>query len=218
MLPKHFLLGTMRSGISEHTQRGQDDDPNPDDVMDRSFVQPRDFHLYEFRNNPGQVYVTTPEAVVRRVFRRARETHRGQGIALNLRVINLGDLEDALNNAEIIGYKLVDVLSNTPIATYDVLGDDIRNNPGDTGRQEQGWRDESCSNPVTAGQRNHISVGLSEQRGDLSQLPRGQLRTWVAGPFKPYNRQLFRVGTSHGALEQVKLDSHTLIPPTHPGS
>ena len=107
---------------------GTDDDPNPDDVTDRSFVQPRDFHLYEFRNNPGQVYVTTQETVVRRIYRRARETHDDQGMALNLRIINLGDLEDALNDTEIIGYKLVDVLSNTPIATYDVLGEDIRNN------------------------------------------------------------------------------------------
>ena len=107
---------------------GTVDDPSPDDVTDRSFVQPRDFHLYEFRNNPGHVYVTTQEPVVRRMYRRARETHGGQGMALRLRNINLGDLEAALNNAEIIGYKLVNILSNTPIATYDVLGEDIRHN------------------------------------------------------------------------------------------
>ena len=107
---------------------GTDDNPNPDDVTDRNFVQPRDFLLYEFHNSPGQVYVTTQEPVVRKIFRRARETHVDQGMTLNLRNINLEEFEGALNNAEIIGYKLVDVLSNTPIATYDVLGEDIRNN------------------------------------------------------------------------------------------
>ncbi len=101
---------------------GTDDDPSPDEVTERRYVQPRDFHLYEFKNNPGQVYVTTQEPVVRRMYRRARETHDDLGLALNLRSTKLGELESALNNAEIIGYKLVDVLSNTPIATYDVLG------------------------------------------------------------------------------------------------
>ena len=107
---------------------GADDDPDPDVVMERSLVQPRDFHLYEFRNNPGQIYVTTQEAVVRRIYRRARETHGQQGMALNLRRTRLDDLEGSLNNTEIIGYKLVDILSNTPISTYDVVGEDIRNN------------------------------------------------------------------------------------------
>lgn len=107
---------------------GTDDDPSPDDVTERSLVQPKDFHLYEFRDDPRQVFVTTPEAVVRRMFRRARATHSQQGMALNLRNTNLGDLETALSSAEIIGYKLVDVLSNTPIANYDVLGEDISNN------------------------------------------------------------------------------------------
>ena len=109
-------------------QEGTDDDPNPDEVTERSFVQPRDFHLYELLNTPGQAYVTTQEAVVRRMYRRARETYADPSITLNLRKTKLGDLETALNNNEIIGYKLVDVLSNTPIMNYDVLGDDISNN------------------------------------------------------------------------------------------
>jgi hypothetical protein len=68
---------------------GTEDNPNPDDVVERSFVQPRDFHLYELQNNPGQVYVTTQEAVVRRIYRRARETHGANGLALNLRNTSL---------------------------------------------------------------------------------------------------------------------------------
>lgn len=72
---------------------GTDDNPDPDDVVERSFVQPRDFHLYELQNNPGQVYVTTQGAVVRRIYRRARETHGANGLALNLRNTNLGNLE-----------------------------------------------------------------------------------------------------------------------------
>ena len=102
-----------------------------DDVVERSLVQPKDFQLHELLDSPGQAFITTQEAVVRRIFRRARETYSTLGIggiALNLRNTNLEDLEAALHDGEIIGYKLVDVMSNTPITTYDVLGEDISNN------------------------------------------------------------------------------------------
>ena len=197
---------------------GTDDDPSPDDVTERSFVQPRDFHLYEFRNNPGQVYVTTQEAVVRRVYRRARETHGNQGMALNLRNTSLGDLEATLNNAEIIGYKLVDVLSSTPIATYDVLGDDISNN-----REVQDAKNRAGAMKALAIRLQHggeiIAVWVYQNSAvTFLNYPRGQSGTWVVEPIESDNRQLLGVGISHGTLEQGKPNSHGLTRPKHPGS
>jgi hypothetical protein len=85
----HDDFGTFAVRHVRAYAEGTDDNPNPDDIVERSFVQPRDFHLYELQNNPGQVYVTTQEAVVRRIYRRARETHGANGLALNLRNTSL---------------------------------------------------------------------------------------------------------------------------------
>ena len=112
---------------------GTDGNPSPNETMELRIAQPLDFYLHEFGNASGQAYVGASEAVVRQVFRRAVETH-GPGVELHIRNVNLENLEVALGNtnalrvAEIIGYKLLRVRSDTPLKKFDVLGQDISNN------------------------------------------------------------------------------------------
>ena len=129
---RHDEVKTVRAYASTG-EVDMDDSANVNDdgneVVERRFVQPKDFQLHELQDSPGQAFITIQEAVVRRMFRRARQTYDDTfSVALSLRKTNLQELEAALRDREIIGYKLIDVLSNTPIANYDVLGEDIRNN------------------------------------------------------------------------------------------
>lgn len=113
---------------------GTDDDPSPGDVREFRVVQPRWAFLYELVDDPGQIYVTAPDAVLRRILRRARATNAGLGIALRVRSTDLDAIESTLGSAtsvtltEVIGYKLLNVSSKTPITTLDVVGEDIINN------------------------------------------------------------------------------------------
>ena len=113
---------------------GTDEDPSPDEVREYRVVQPRYAFLYEFVAAPGQIYVTTTDAVIRRILRRARATNTGQGVALRVRNTDLSAIESALGSAtsvtltDVIGYKLLNVSSDTHIATLDVLGENISNN------------------------------------------------------------------------------------------
>ncbi len=112
---------------------GTDDNPNPNETREARIAHPLDFYLYEFVSDHGQAYVGASETVVRQMFRRALETN-GPGVELHVRNVDLEDLERELQDAsslrvaEVIGYKLVRVRSDTPLRNLDVLGQDISNN------------------------------------------------------------------------------------------
>ena len=110
------------------------EDPSPNEVREYRVVQPRHAFLYEFVAAPGQIYVTTTDAVIRRIVRRARATSPGQGTVLRVRSTDLDAIELTLRSApsvtltDVIGYKLLNVSSDTPITNLDVMGEDISNN------------------------------------------------------------------------------------------
>ncbi len=113
---------------------GTDDDPSPEEVRELRVVQPRAAFLYAFVNNPSQIYVTAPEAVIKRIARRAKATNADLAMSLRVRTTDLETIESTLRSAtsvtltEVIGYKLFNVSSDTPISTLDVVGEDIIHN------------------------------------------------------------------------------------------
>lgn len=101
-----------------------------DQVQEHTYVQPREFLLYEFAAMQGRFYATN-EIMLKDALRRYRESESRYDIQYHRRLIRTRAIEADLRSAEytVSGYALVRVLSATPIETLDVEGDDIGDNP-----------------------------------------------------------------------------------------
>ncbi len=104
-----------------------DDQDDPDSLQERIFVQPREFQIYEFGDKTGQLYVTTPELIMRQMLRRHRSTYTDD-IDLSRRIVDLDCLEKQLAPATIDGYLLTDVLLGSPVQRVEIVGQRLGQN------------------------------------------------------------------------------------------
>ena len=104
-----------------------DNQDDPDGLQERIYVQPREFHIYEFAEKAGQLYVTTPELTMRQMLRRYRDTSTND-VALNRRIVDLDCLEGQLSPANIDGYLLTDVLMSSPVQRMEIVGQRLGQN------------------------------------------------------------------------------------------
>ena len=109
---------------SDSDDSGTDDDR----VQERIYVGPSEFHMYELSRNPGWLYATASENVMKQMLRRYRETSQNYGTVFRRRIVQVENLEKSLTEMEIVGYTLANVRSTTPISSLDVLGLQMEHN------------------------------------------------------------------------------------------
>ena len=108
-------------------------DPDSEDTEDQCFVRPRNFPIFEFRNNPGQIYTSMPLSEIKRMLHRYQQGSALFNPTLTQRTINLRLLESALQTnpalaVVINGYELNNVLLSTPVTRLDVDAERTRDN------------------------------------------------------------------------------------------
>lgn len=108
-------------------------DPNSDETYDQYIVRRRNFEIFEFQNNPGQLYSALPLAEMKRFLNRWSDCLQIPKPTLARRSVNLRSLEAAIQTSPslvtlIRGYNLAEVILSTPVSMLDVDSDRTQEN------------------------------------------------------------------------------------------
>lgn len=110
---------------------GTGDQDDAEEVQVRKYVVPTEFHAYEFRNRPGELYLTATDNTIKQMFRRYRNTEQRLDVTLNQREVQLKCLNEALKSGlatETFGYVFSNVPGQTAITKMDLEGPHIDEN------------------------------------------------------------------------------------------
>ena len=102
-----------------------------ENVIRHYYVCPKDYFAYERNAGAGEVYVNSPDQVLKEVFRRYRATRNPPNPVFRQRVVDLRALEATLRAQEQVvtgAYTLGNVQSDTAIASLAVRGQQMATN------------------------------------------------------------------------------------------
>ena len=139
----------------------EEDGQEDDRMQERISIQLTGFQSYELRRNPGWIYTTASDSVQKSLFRRYRETSGQHGTTFNRRVVRIGELEESLNDMQVVGYTLANVLSSTPISNLDVRGQRMTDNVEVQNAKGRAGQIRSISVELQSG-NSIVSVSISE--------------------------------------------------------
>ena len=103
------------------------DQDDPEHIVRRVYVRPRDFQIYEFVDKPGFIYATAPQYTMSQMLRRFKNTY-DDDVDLNRRIVDLDCLEEQLEPSKIGGYKLTDVLLSSHVRRVEIVGQRLGEN------------------------------------------------------------------------------------------
>ena len=104
-------------------------DPSSSSEIEITSVYPSRFAVYELKGLPGAFYATTSINSMKEIFRRYRNSTRNESSVLKVRILDVQCLEVAIKDAEVVGYKLLDVSGVTPYLRLQAEGPQIAQNP-----------------------------------------------------------------------------------------
>lgn len=105
------------------------DDPDSEVTVETTLVFPDVFNMYELTNRSGSFYATTSTNNLKELFRRYRDSTGQHDYTFNLRILDLDCVHPILQDAEVIGYSLLNVSGVTPYRHLQAEGPQIDQNP-----------------------------------------------------------------------------------------
>lgn len=104
------------------------DDPSSDNEVEITSIYAVRFTAYIPESEPGTFYAATGHDTLKEVFRRYRETTGREESSVYVRQLDLVCLQDALQDAEVVGYSFRNVSGQTPYRTLRAEGPQISTN------------------------------------------------------------------------------------------
>ena len=163
-------------------------DPSSDSEVDVTLVYPRRFGVYELKKQPGSFYAATSANNMREIFRRYRDSTNEYAV-LRVRNLDIQCLEMALQDAEVVGYTLLDVLGATTYLRLQAKGPQIAQNPEAQGFVQRAGHVQNISIQLQAGTlivqleiRDDGSIKFQNYPGDSTALDViAKLESLIAG-------------------------------------